>query len=227
MFCGVDDVAVLIPVLGRPHTIADVTETLRGRDGPEIVFIATVGDTEVLTAIRDIAVGASDITLFTMPRCTNGDYARKINYAARTLTNATTFFLGASDLRFHDGWLETGLAYFTEGVEVVGTNDLGNRRVTEGQHSTHSFVTRRYMEEFGTIDEPGKILHEGYVHEFVDDELIGTAKKRGVYVWAGDCHVEHLHPYWGKAPMDEMYARSNHRMRASRSRYNRRRRLWR
>jgi hypothetical protein len=44
-----------------------------------------------------------------------------------------------------------------------------------GRHSTHSLVTRDYVERFGTIDEAGVVLHEGYPHEFVDDEFVQTA----------------------------------------------------
>ena len=124
------------------------------------------------------------------------------------------------------GWLSAALARLAPGIGVVGTNDLGSPRVMAGEHATHSLVTRSYADEFGTIDEPGKVLHEGYVHEFVDDELVATARFRSAWAFAVDSHVEHLHPCWGKAPMDRLYAGQSERIRAGRKLYDRRRHLW-
>jgi hypothetical protein len=88
---------------------------------------------------------------------------------------------------------------------VVGTNDLGNQRVIVGEHATHSLVSRAYIAR-GSIDDPSRLLHEGYSHCFVDDELVATARARGAWVFAHDSFVEHLHPAWGKGPADPTYA---------------------
>lgn len=135
-------------------------------------------------------------------------------------------FLGADDLRFHPGWLEAAKAELDVGVGVVGTNDLGSPRVMRGAHSTHSLVTREYADVFGTIDRPGRVLHEEYPHEFVDDELVATAKFRGAWRFASKARVEHLHPSWGKAPMDALYALQADRMSVGRRIYRRRSRMW-
>jgi len=217
-------VTVITPVLHRADTIAPMVQSIWDTgEKPHILFVATNSDAAVIDAIH--ALPGDDIDLLLMEPRRNGDYATKVNYAA-THSEQPVVFLGASDLKFHDGWLTAALRRLNEGFGVVGTNDLGNSRVQSGQHSTHSFVTRWYMNEYGTIDEPGKILHEGYVHEFCDDELIGTARHRHLYAWAEDSIVEHLHPFWGKAPMDRMYSDSNRRMRRSRHLFNRRRKLW-
>jgi hypothetical protein len=70
------------------------------------------------------------------------------------------------------------------------------------------------------------VLFEGYPHEYVDDEFVGTARKRGAWAFAADSHVEHLHPSWGKAPMDPMYAAQRKRMTAGAMIYRSRRPLW-
>jgi hypothetical protein len=103
---------------------------------------------------------------------------------------------------------------------------MGNPRVKAGQHSTHSLVSRAYADRFGTIDEQGKILHEGYPHEYVDDELIGTAKRRRAWAFAQNSYVEHLHPLWGKASMDPLYANIQARTNAGTALFVKRRRLW-
>ena len=94
-----------------------------------------------------------------------------------------------------------------------------------GEHSTHSLVTRAYTHH-GTIDDPSRLLHEGYPHEYVDDEFVGTARHRGAFAAAPDSVVEHLHPQVQKAPMDDLYAQQHSRMRRSVGLYRQRRHLW-
>jgi hypothetical protein len=156
-------------------------------------------------------------------RC--GDYARKINTGYRHTTQPL-IFCGADDLLFHAGWWQAAVAQLGDGIGVVGTNDLGSPRVMAGEHATHSLVTRVYADRHGTIDQPGRILHEGYEHEFVDDELVGTAKHRQAWAFAADAHVEHLHPNWRKAPTDRLYQQQGARMRRGRALFERRQRLW-
>jgi hypothetical protein len=111
-------------------------------------------------------------------------------------------------------------------AEVVGTQDLCNPRVIEGEHATHFLVSRYYYEAWGTLDERPAIFHEGYPHEYVDDELIGTAKMRDAYAFADDSIVEHLHPLVGKAPSDALYEASASRMKQGRALFIKRRKLW-
>lgn len=156
-----------------------------------------------------------------------GDYARKIN-RGYLVSSEPFLFLGADDLAFRPGWLAAGLAPFADpAIGVVGTQDLApTERARSGEHATHVLVRRRYVDELGTIDEPGKILHESYPHEYVDDELVGTAKARGAWHFAGDSVVEHLHPSWGKAPTDALYRDQARRMAIGRRIFERRRPLW-
>jgi hypothetical protein len=98
-------------------------------------------------------------------------------------------------------------------IGVVGTQDLCNGRTLRGEHATHFLVRRSYMLERGTVDERGKIFHEGYPHEYVDDELVGTARARGAWAFAEASIVEHLHPSVGKAPLDPLYEQQRARMR--------------
>jgi hypothetical protein len=114
-----------------------------------------------------------------------------------------------------------------DGIGVVGTNDLGSPRVVAGKHATHFLMARWYIEQHGTIDEPGKAMHEGYPHEWVDDEVVGTAKFRGMWAFAGDAHVRHDHPDWNAAiPRDAMYNGQRRRMQMGRPLFLRRQRMW-
>lgn len=213
---------VLVPVLRRPHRVAPLIQSLEasGADA-RLLFIVSADDIEMRSAVDES--GACSIVV-DWPGGSPGDYAKKTNAGYRA-SSEPWIFTGADDLHFHPGWLDAALRH--RPAQVIGTNDLGNARVIAGHHSTHTLVGRRYADKHGTIDKPGEVLFEGYQHEFVDDELVGTAKKRGVWAFAYDSIVEHLHAYYEKAPMDDLYAAQGERMAASRQLFTKRSRLWR
>lgn len=218
--------AILIPVLGRPERVAPVLESaLRATPDALVLFISSPGDEAEWAAID--AAGGHGIVVDWAPGV--GDYALKINLGFGILTGRAPtlhhlytagrpipalgqgfewLFLGADDLVFHPGWYEACLRRAdSTGACVVGTNDLGNLRTSTGQHSTHTLVNAGYW-ECGTADEPNRILHPGYEHEYVDDELVHTARWRGTYAHCPEAVVEHLHPDWGKGVEDATYAKA-------------------
>lgn len=196
-------VAVLVPVLGRPARAAPVARSIRSSDDrAHPLFLCSPHDLDEIAAVR--AAGEDPVVV---PwEVGPGDYARKMNLGFR-LSRDEWVFLGADDLVFHPGWFDACLEEQARtGACVIGTNDMGNSRVIAGKHSTHTLIHRDYG-ECGTVDEGGKILHEGYSHSFVDDEFVQTAIARGTYAHASGALVEHFHPNWGKAQDDETYRR--------------------
>lgn len=194
----------------------------------DVFFIGTDGDTAELDAIHEARVDMDVGHRFrygVVPPRKRGDYAAKINYGYQH-TDEPFMLFGADDLDFHPGWYEAAVALMDDETAVVGTQDLANSRVLRGEHATHPLVARWYIDQVGTIDEPGKALHEGYPHEFVDDEFVETAKARQVWAFADDSIVEHLHPSVGKGDYDELYRAEPQRMTAGRLLYNRRKHLW-
>lgn len=216
-------VAILVPVLRRPHRVRPLLESIVAAT-PEphrVLFVATAGDEAELAAID--AEGAD---VLVVPANARGDYAVKINRGYQE-TAEPFLFCAADDLHFHPGWLPAALkAMANAAVGVVGTNDLGSKRVMAGEHSTHSLIRRSYIDQYGTVDESRKVLCDMYPHEFVDDELVETAKHRGAWWFAADSIVEHLHPNWGKGDMDELYAQQAQRMRLGRKIFMSRRHMW-
>lgn len=201
------DLSILIPVLGRGHLIAPLLDDIAIATpcDYEVVFIGTNGDQNGAEALAQVIMAKEHrIKVYALEPNARGDYAKKINFAYRK-TKSPHLFLGATDLHFHEGWYENAVRHLDPGIGVIGTNDLGNGRVMRGEHSTHSLVTREYADEFGTIDERRKILYEGYWHEYVDDEFVQTAISRDAFKFAYRSRVEHMHPWWGKAPTDQMY----------------------
>lgn len=209
---------ILVPVLRRPHRVAPLLDSISAATPApyRVLFIADPDDHEEHDAVRE--TGGELLIV-------DGNYARKINAGVES-TSERLLFLGADDLHFHPGWLDAAQARLTRRIGVVGTNDLGNSRVIAGRHATHFLVSRPYT-KLGTVDERGKLLHEGYHHNFVDNEFVSTAKHRHAWAHAGDAIVEHLHPHWGKSDNDATYVRGQSQFDRDRRLFQRRRPLWR
>ena len=137
------------------------------------------------------------------------DFARKINWAFPQ-TDAPFVFQGADDLRFHERWDEHALRVAEHrGAGVIGTNDLGNPLVKRGGHSTHTLIRRSYIDTYGgTYDDSGLVFCEKYDHQYVDNEFVQTAIRRGQWAFSKRSIVEHLHPHWRKSPTDATYAKA-------------------
>lgn len=219
------ELAILIPVLRRPKNISPLVESIRGttKASYEIVFIVSPGDHEEISELEDQALS---YIVMEASYENYGDYARKIN-AGFDSVEANWYFLGADDLRFHPLWFEVAMeVYETTKACVIGTNDLGSPIVMSGQHATHSLVRREYVQECGTIDEVGKVLHQGYRHNFVDLEFVATAKKRNDWAFAMNSRVQHNHPDWKLAPFDDTYRIGKMGWNQDQRYFETRKRLW-
>lgn len=201
-------IAVLLPVLGRPHRAAEVYESIVEADtvGCRPIFLVSPGDVEQEAACR--ATGADVEVVAWSPG--RGDYARKINAGFR-ISGEDFVFTGADDLEFERGWDTNALdlLYKAEGG-VCGTQDAANPLVKRGRHSTHSLVDRSYVEVCGaTFDSTGEVLHEGYDHQYVDTELVRVAQDRDCWTFAATAVVRHLHPFYSRdVKTDETYAKA-------------------
>lgn len=206
-------------MLGRAEHVAPLIRSLRSStDRARILWLVSAGDIDVLDEVQNRG------QVIVLPRRTEGDYAHKINVGVLNSTEPL-IFLGASDIRFHAGWLESAEALLSDEIGVVGTNDLANPRTAKG-HSTHTLVARWYA-ELGLIDGAPGLCCEQYAHEYVDDELVGTARARSAYRHCPESHVEHLHPQFKRdVKWDASYRGQQERMRASAALFQRRRRLW-
>jgi hypothetical protein len=216
----VTTVAVIVPVLARPHRVEPLLASLADEPRAWPVFIASEGDHEEIAAIereRTTPGGMVVAGLRTDTYPDRGQYAMKINdgyrwAAALSADDAppTWLFTGADDLTFHPGWLDAALAAHEQhGGRVVGTNDMWNPSVRNGRHSTHSLIRMDYIAELGcSFDGPGIVYHDGYDHQCVDNEAVFVAKQRGEFVHAADSFVEHLHPFAKKGKMDATYEKA-------------------
>lgn len=218
--------AILIPVLRRPQNIAPLVESIYSstQEPFEILFIVSPGDHGEISELEKLK---QFYIVMDASYEGNGDYARKINHGFNKV-EAEWYFLGADDLRFHPLWFEVAMeTYEKTGACVIGTNDLGSPVVMAGQHATHSLVLGEYIRECGTIDEPGKVLHESYHHNFCDSELTATARWRGAWAFATNSRVQHHHPDWDRNIIrDEVYQIGKKSFRIDQQYFERRKRLW-
>lgn len=196
---------VLIPVLNRPQRAALVLDAFtRTTPGARVCFIPDPDDYPEIAAIE--AAGGEIVCKL------KANYATKINAAIR-LTDEPLIFLGADDLIPKAGWFEAALTHMTDGIEVVGINDLLPRGRSE--HTTHFLITRHYAKLPTLTDDSGPLC-EIYDHSCVDDELIATAKHRNAYAYAADSEIIHLHPDNGTAAIDDTYRKGRRQIRDDR-----------
>ena len=219
------ELAILIPVLRRPKNVQPLVESIKNSTTEpfELLFLVSPGDDEEISELKN---SNQSYIIMDASYENRGDYARKINAGFNSI-DAEWYFLGADDLRFHPLWFEVAMDVNERiGACVIGTNDLGSPIVMSGQHATHSLVLRDYVQKCGTIDEPGKVLHEGYRHNFVDTEFVETAKWRDAWTFSTTSRVEHLHPDWGKNTQDEVYKIGKSGWEIDKRYFEQRKRLW-
>jgi glycosyltransferase involved in cell wall biosynthesis len=202
------ELAILVPVLRRPHRVAPTIEAFeRTAPGAHLYFVPDPDDDEEIAEIN--ARGGRILLTH------SGGYAEKVNRAV-IACDEELIFLGADDLVPQPGWFEAALARLVSGVQVVGVNDEIPR---SREHATHFLITRAYAELPILTGEPGPLC-ELYDHSCTDDELAATARHRGCYAYAAESRVTHLHPDIGTAPLDDVYRKGREKIREDR-------RLWR
>ena len=193
------ETAVIVPVMDRPQNAEPFMRSLRASTGLATVYaVANRNDQQTIAAWLD--AGAMVI------QCDGTTFVEKCNEGYRRTEEPWLFFTG-DDVKFYPGWLDQAQHVAEmEKAKVIGTNDLGNPRVTTGKFAVHWLVEREYIAEVGASwDGPGVVCHEGYRAWFADDEIVTAAKQRGVWAMAIGSIVEHLHPLWGKGPQDAVY----------------------
>jgi len=204
------ETAVLVPALGRPQHAEPFMASLRASTGLARAYaLCSPDDGETIQAWHkvgaEVILGDAEWVGEDEGQPVARTFAEKVNLGCRQTSEPWLLLVG-SDVRFHPGWLDHAQAVAGDRFHVIGTNDLGNPRVTSGEHATHLLIRRSYVDEVGASwDGPGVVAHEGYRHNFVDDELVAAAKQRGVWAMALGAKVEHMHPFWGKAEDDEVY----------------------
>jgi hypothetical protein len=212
-------VAILCPVLDRPHRIEPLLRNIAA---------TTPEPHEVIFATSDNATVEECNRLGAWQSIDDGDtWPNRINRLF-CMTDDPYVFLCADDVLFHPGWLAPLLEAQAD-IDMIGgvvvPADLHN------PYGTLALVSRSYIAHFGgCMDEPaGLVLWPGYEHCWAESELYAVAKKRGRHRYVPESVVEHLHHGIGRPgalPHDATYAKGGATMRSGGELFVRRRHLW-
>lgn len=201
------NIDIIVPVLGRPEHAERFYDSLNW--SYNMVHQAWTHKVRVFPMCEnheDYAAWDDGAFGFHTVFAEGHTFAEKVNEGYK-LTDAEWVLLVGTDVKFHEGWvdlLETAARLMPEAC-VLGTKDWGNPNVMAGHFSPHPVIRRSYIDEQGASwDGPGIVCHE-YHHCYVDAEICVKAKQLGVWL-PTEAVIEHLHPYWGKAEHDEVYA---------------------
>lgn len=198
-------VSIIVPTLGRPDAIGRLVANLRDTTPPvyRLCFVVDPDDEASHQALSRLGPAPEVLVVDH-----GGSYPRKIN-AGAAATDEALILPTADDVIFHRNWYEVSLARFKRSVQVVGTYDLTPATVA-GRHATMPIVTRRYVRDSGAAyGEKGVVFHAGYHHNFVETELWQLACSRGVAVFERGAVIEHRHPAWGTAEVDDTYRKGS------------------
>lgn len=201
-----DELIVLVPVLGRPQNVEPLVASFLTSGAPgRLVFVVEVRDVDEYMAVRRACDHARVDRVEVVDART---WPEKICAGYDAMRGADWYLCAADDVTFMPGWWDTTAELRDDPqVGVIGTNDLANPRCIAGEHTTHPLIRGTYIEQLGTIDQAGVPVHTGYKHWFVDDELVWTAKYRGMWAACAEAVVAHHHPYFDlSVPWDGTYA---------------------
>ena len=208
-------VDIIVPVLRRPWQARPFMDSMREPQA-RVIVVAEPDDLE--TIAEWVFAGA-----FVHVEASAHTFAEKVNVGYR-IGGSPWLLLVGDDARFTEGWLDAALdvASATRAA-VIGSNDEANQRVVRGHHTCHPFIRRSYVDGLGASwDGPGIVAHEGYRHNFVDDEIVTVAKQRGLWAHAPKCVIKHLHHIYGTASKDSIYALGQSTTEQDRALFNRR-----
>jgi hypothetical protein len=197
---------VIFPTRGRAQVLEDLVANLAETAGEQTAPMFVVDPDDDATWLT-LEVCWADYEGWVLALELMGGYPQKANAGAKAsnaLSGGEFVMIGGDDVRFHDGWADCALDAFRDPrLMVVAPNDMSPNA---GNNATFPIVRRSYIEDPGASwDGPGTLYHDGYVHNFSDTELWTLALKRMVGRYIPECRVEHMHPAWGKAEVDETY----------------------
>ena len=196
-----DDIAIIVPVMRRPQNVEPMLSSLADSgcaDSCTMYFVADVDDESELAELdrlgANVIVNHAELQTF----------AVKCNLGYRE-TDEDWMLLVGDDVRFGSDWVQ-GAFVDDDGSSLISTNDLCNRSVMRGLHSTHPLIRRKWADQHGASwDGAGTVCHNGYRHWYVDNEWTAVAQMAGEFRYAPNAVVEHMHPLFGKGENDDVY----------------------
>jgi hypothetical protein len=211
-------VDIIVPVLWRHHTAGPFMASLAATGELDRVQVTVAACRADVGALHSWSSHNVQLVKVSDERPT---FAQKAN-DVYLRTEAPWLLLVGDDVEWRSGWLDALLTVAREsGALVVGTNDGGMQ--ARAEMSPHPLIERAYVDERGASwDGPRRVCHEGYRHNYVDREILAVAQARGVYAFAHQALVRHLHHGNGVSPVDSTYEVGTRHLQADKATFLRR-----
>lgn len=201
------NVAVIMPSKGRAAQLRRNATGLLMQLPPKGVDLSLLlaviwNDEPTVNVARDLAATwqDSDVTVGIVYREPNTTCVQGFNQGYLALRGTADWVvLGSDDQVYQPGWLAAALKVADEtGAQVIGLND-GHTNIDD--YAPHYMMAGRFItERLG-----GLMVPPAYRSWWFDREVCEIARWAGVYAPAWLAHVEHQHPDWGTAAMDDTY----------------------
>lgn len=199
-------VAILLPTRGRAEQASRRVRELLAQSLPDnvtllLVVAAEETDRETATAFESLSNEYPDVELIvlTRPEGTTSVQGWNLAYAAARMLGADWVVLGADDVEWLPGWLETALETAERtGAKLVGLLDGHDKKRRYGPH---------YMAQVSFCEQylGGVIAVPHYKSWSFDYEACERADMVGLYAPTPRPVIEHHHPDWGLSQMDDTY----------------------
>jgi len=212
---------IYLPTYGRAGKLQQVADNIKESTNSEYKLYWGVEAHD-----RESILAAKDTKAEVIINTGNPSYSDALQEIYEN-SDEEIFFWANDDFLFLKDWDVAPLKKLEENpqIMVLGVHD-GNPNT---RYSTISFIRRKYIEEqSGVVDMPNRVLYP-YKHNYVDDELTGTAKARGVWdLCEAPCiqHQHHSFKFLGDFPHDDTYAKNDKGLAEDSQTYNERTHLW-
>jgi glycosyltransferase involved in cell wall biosynthesis len=183
-------VDIIIPTYKRLHRLRATYDQLwheKVSVGANLIFVCHESDSESIAAVR--AYGLEPVIDTQSP---SGVNATNAGFRAST---SEWVVIGQDDFTWPRGWLQKALAH-TKDAKIIGFYD-GYEPHIDMQHSVGWLVKRDVL--------PDYFFFPGYHKNYSDNEFNDMAKSMGVWKFAEDVYVQHEHPGFTGAELDETY----------------------
>lgn len=196
---------VIVPSRGRPHSVAGLAEAFADTTREDTrLWIAVDSDDPDLARYRDAVTLAADHRVTVAP-VLGGYMSVALNEAATAAAGDPAVdavgFMGDDHRPRTGGWDTAYLAAIAEmgGVGIVYGDDGLQSEALPTQCAMSSNIVRT----LGWMCPP--VLR----HLWIDNFWLDLGRAAGCLRYLPNVVVEHMHPYVGKAEMDEGYVRVN------------------
>jgi glycosyltransferase involved in cell wall biosynthesis len=201
------EIAVVVPTKGRSRKLFPLLWNIARTTPAGVFHVYFVVNQDDELSLHTVQAMRGPVTLVTTDK---HGYPKAVNVGVAASDEPLVAIVN-DDVQFHYGWWDALRMVLTPNVSVVAPNDL-SPHTENGDACTQPIVRRDYINlHGGSWGEPGKAMHEEYIHNFSETELWQLACFRGVAAFARNCVIEHVHPNWGKAEVDDTYTNGSMR----------------